>query len=306
MCGGCSSNAVRNRRSDVKKVERISQDDFDGESRKHRRATTERAKALARALESWLKKESRKNVNRIIREIRRDGPKSLMRVKKADGDEWDYETLVRVVTLYGLRQINDSGAEFAKDAWVFKPAAKSAWLLEKQVQLQRIPPNLEKEMRSAVGKALGTWYTTDPGLTIQQISQRLRTWLTVPSAAETPYELKPLGKRFTSHGLGARARMIARTETNQARNRGRLEAGKIMGTQYWIWLAETDGLSGDRQHDALDGQVRATGEPFVNPATGAVLEYPGDPGAEAGEVINCRCSIRALTADQAKQFGVGV
>jgi len=99
--------------------------------------------------------------------------------------------------------------------------------------------------------------------------------------------------------------MIARTEINQARNRGRVEAGKILGTQYWMWIAETDGLSGDRQHDALDGQIRPTGEAFVNPATGESLEYPGDPGADASEIINCRCSVRPLTADQAKQFGYG-
>jgi len=305
MCGSLN-NATRNRRSGVKKAERISQDDFDGESRKHRRATTERAKALSRALEGWLKKESRKNVNRIIREMRRDGLRYLMRVEKADGDEWDLETLLRIVALYGIRQINDSGLELAGTSWLFTPTAKAEWLLEKRVQLQRIPINLEKEMRSSVGKALGTWSVNEPGLTTQQVSQRLRSWLTVSSAAETPYALKPLGQRFTSHGLGARARMIARTETNQARNRGRLEAGKVTGVEYWMWLAETDGLSGDRQHEALDRQVRATGEAFENPATGAVLEYPGDPGAEPGEVINCRCSIRALTADQAKRFGDGV
>ena len=196
--------------------------------------------------------------------------------------------------------------ELAGDEWFLAPAVRETYLLEKRVLIQRLSLTLEKEMQKAVGTALGTWYINEPNLTIGQISERLRKWLTVSSAADTPYELKPLGKKFTSWGLGARARMIARTETNQARNRGRLEAGKILGTQYWIWIAETDGLSGDRQHDALDGQVRQTGEAFVNPATGASLEYPGDAGAEASEIINCRCSIRPLTADQAKQFGVGV
>tara|TARA_R110000824_G_scaffold200218_2_gene384212 strand:+ start:186 stop:1103 length:918 start_codon:yes stop_codon:yes gene_type:complete len=298
-------HAPRHGRQPVRKVERITTSDFDGESRRHRKVTTARAKSLAGALENYLKAETKKQVRRIIQEMRQNGPRSFMPVKKANGEDgWDEERLLKIIALYGVRQIIDSGREIAGSTWALKPAIRDTYLFQKQVLVQRIPKNLEKEMRGALGRALGTWFVDEPGLTVQQISARLRSWITVPSAAETPYALKPLGKRFTPEGLGARARMIARTEINQARNRGRLEAGKSIGTEYWIWLAETDGLSGDRQHDALDGQVRQTGEAFVNPATGAVLEYPGDAGAEASEIINCRCSIRPLTADQAKQFGV--
>jgi len=143
----------------------------------------------------------------------------------------------------------------------------------------------------------------EPELTVQQVSRRLRDWLLVPQAKDTPPILKPLGQRFTSHGIGARAKMIARTEINQARNRGRLEAGKITGATHYMWLAMNDGLSGPREHDALDGQVQPAGSLFVNPSTGVELAYPGDPGADAEEIINCRCSIRPLTAAQAADFG---
>lgn len=306
-CGHSHCASRHSRDDQVIKAERITSEDFGGESRRHERITSARAKSLAGALENYLKAETKKRVRRITQEIRRNGPKSFIEVKKANGEEeeWDEERLLKIIALYGVRQILDSGREIAGSTWAIPPAVRDNYLFEKQVLVQRIPKNLEKEMRGTIGRALGTWFVEEPGLTIQQISQRLRKWLTVPSAAETPYELKPLGKRFTPEGLGARARMIARTEINQARNRGRLEAGKSIGTQYWIWIAETDGLSGDRQHEALDGQVRRTGEPFVNPATGVALEYPGDASADAGEIINCRCSIRPLTADQAKQFGIG-
>lgn len=297
----CSHHVERDA---VRKTETITTSDFEGESRRHAKTVTARAKAFSKAIERWLKKEARKKVRVMIRDIRQFGPEGMRIVRKADDDEWDEERLLKIFALYGVRQISDSGAALAGAAWFLAPTVRDTYLLEKRVLIQRLSLTLEKEMQKSVGTALGTWYINEPNLTVGQISERLRKWLTVSSAADTPYELKPLGKKFTSWGLGARARMIARTETNQARNRGRLEAGNILGTQYWMWLAETDGLSGDRQHDALDRQVRQTGEAFVNPATGAVLEYPGDAGAEASEIINCRCSIRPITADQAKQFGV--
>jgi len=304
LCGH-RHHAPRHGRQLVRKIETISQDDFDGESRRHRRVVTSRAKAMAGALESYLKAEAKKHIRKIIQELRSEGPRALMRVRKASGDDWDDEKLLKIIMLYGVRQIVDSGREIAGSKWLLTPAMRDTYLFEKEILLQRIPKNLRKEMRHSVGRALGTWYADEPELSIGQVSHRLRNWLTVPSAAKTPYALKPLGKRFTAFGLAARARMIARTEINQARNRGRVEAGKILGTQYWMWIAETDGLSGDREHDALDGQIRPTGQAFENPATGETLEYPGDPGADASEIINCRCSIRPLTADQAKLFGVG-
>ena len=304
LCGH-RHHAPRHERQLVRKIETISQDDFDGESRRHRRVVTSRAKAMAGALESYLKAEAKKHIRKIIQELRSEGPRALMRVRKASGDDWDDEKLLKIIMLYGVRQIVDSGREIAGSKWLLTPAMRDTYLFEKEILLQRIPKNLRKEMRHSVGRALGTWYADEPELSIGQVSHRLRNWLTVPSAAKTPYALKPLGKRFTAFGLAARARMIARTEINQARNRGRVEAGKILGTQYWMWVSETDGLSGDRQHDALDGQIRPEGEAFVNPATGESLEYPGDPGADASEIINCRCSVRPLTAEQAKLFGDG-
>tara|TARA_R110000824_G_C15224872_1_gene677886 strand:- start:3523 stop:4437 length:915 start_codon:yes stop_codon:yes gene_type:complete len=298
-----SHYAPRHRRKPViRKEETITLSDFDGESRRHGRIVVARAKSLGKAVENWLKAEARKQVTRVVNEIRQYGPRAVMRTKKAMED-WDDEKLLRILALYGVRQIEDSGLEIAGSSWVFKPTVKAEYLLERQIMIQGLKKSLEKEMRGAVGTALGTWFIEEPGLTVGQISQRLRTWLTVSTSKDTPLALKPLGRRFTAEGLGARARMIARTETNRARNFGRIEAGKVMGAEYFIWLAETDGLSGDRQHDALNRQVRPVGENFVNPATGASLAYPGDGDAE--EVINCRCSVRPLTADQARQFGYG-
>jgi len=284
----------------IYKAEEIFQNDFKGESRRQSRKTTARAKAFSKALEAWIKKEARKQIKAILTEIRSKGLRAFVPVSKAV--IWDDVTLLRILQLYGVRQLTDSGKEFAGTAWKFTPTASASFAAESKVAVQGIRRGLEKEMQHSVGAAMGTWMAKEPGLTTNQIAGRLRGWLLVPTAKDTPAILKPLGQRFTSHGIGARARMIARTETNKARNRGRLEAGKVMGATQYMWLAETDGMSGDRQHDALNMQVRRAGESFVNPATGVALEYPGDPGADVEEIVNCRCSIRPLSPEQAADF----
>ena len=130
--------------------------------------------------------------------------------------------------------------------------------------------------------------------------------------------MKALGGRFTEDGLIARSRMIARTEINAARNYGRMEAGKALGRTHLIWIAMDDGRSGARHHEALDGQIREMGKAFKNPKTGSELMYPGDPGASAkfrrggkvlrskwgaaGEIINCRCSVRPISAQMAARL----
>ena len=43
-------------------------------------------------------------------------------------------------------------------------------------------------------------------------------------------------------------------------------------------------------HAELDGTVMAVDEPFVS-SSGAEMMYPGEPGAPAAEVVNCRCVL---------------
>jgi len=51
-----------------------------------------------------------------------------------------------------------------------------------------------------------------------------------------------------------------------------------------------------RDSHQIDGQIVKSGDVF-NLASGAVLLYPGDrsTGADAGEVINCRCTVLPVT-----------
>ena len=298
------------RTSLVLKEEKITPTDFDGETRRSNRKIVSRSKEMARQIERWMRVQAKRELRRIVEDIRLRGPEALSekRVKKAT-DEWDDKKLLAIIRRYGVRQVVDTGKEYAGSAWVFPPSSQKEYLRAKAVQVQGIKRGLQREMRQSVGVALSEWLTEDPQPSLNVVSNRLNGWLTVSSAAETPAALKPLGQRFTSHGMGARSRMIARTEQNQARNVGRVQAAESLGAEYMIWLANNDGKSGERHHEALHNTVARVGEQFENPITGARLLYPGDSNASspfgvAGEIINCRCSVRPITEDQARSLGV--
>ena len=80
---------------------------------------------------------------------------------------------------------------------------------------------------------------------------------------------------------GKRAKTIARTETASMVSQTTMNEYNKEGVSKKQWVG------GDRPtHAAVDGDIVDIDEIFNNG-----LEYPGDPGGDAGEVINCRCAI---------------
>ena len=104
-----------------------------------------------------------------------------------------------------------------------------------------------------------------------------------------------------------RARLIARTETNRAVNHGaKMGQDKLPYLIEKVWIAAQDkrtrGFPGDNDktdHYHMDGQTVDGGGLFIDPRSGASMEYPGDSqhGAGAGDICNCRCSM----GEQAKR-----
>jgi len=82
-----------------------------------------------------------------------------------------------------------------------------------------------------------------------------------------------------------RAGTIARTEVHNSTQYGALEGYKQAGLGIKIWVSVIDGHTRD-SHAYLDGEERPLDTPFTNG-----LMFPGDPKGDAGEVINCRCTI---------------
>lgn len=94
------------------------------------------------------------------------------------------------------------------------------------------------------------------------------------------------------------AETIARTEVHgsamQAGNESAQalhDSGVLLMKQ---WLTQIDDRTRDEHADA-DGQTVAMDEFFV--VGGEELEYPGDPGGSAENVINCRCDVLYDTAE---------
>ena len=254
----------------VEKAEKITIRSFDGETKQEGKKLERRAVSLSNAVRAYLKTRTMKLAREIAGEVKETG--NVLRLKKAKRMTKEQKKLLRLLSFYGIRQITDSGKEFAGSEWVIPNTFVSDYLSQKEILIQQLDASIEKEFRQAVSSAV--------------------------------------------EGLAARARMIARTEINAARNYGRVEAGKLMGRTHLVWLAYNDGQSGKRQHDALDGQIVEMGKPFKNPKTGAQLLYPGDPqatqrfrrggkvvrGNAASEIINCRCSVRPITAQMAERL----
>ena len=284
-------------------LEEIDAQDFKGERKEERKRVERRALKLSEAVKEYLKFKTRSMVRDMTRELKQSG--KISKARKQGARTREEKKLLRLLMIFGMRQITDSGKEYAGSEWKIPPDFISEYLAQKEILIQQLDASIEKEFRTSVARALSEWMKEDPTPTIGQLSERLRRYLTVPSQDDSPRLLKPLGNRFTEEGLGARARMIARTEINGARNYGRVEAGKLMGRTHVLWIASNDGKSGARHHEALDGQIVKQGKYFKNPKTGARLRYPGDPKTRsklggAGEVINCRCSVRPITERMAK------
>ncbi|MEU6932873.1 phage minor head protein [Streptomyces sp. NPDC046374] len=100
------------------------------------------------------------------------------------------------------------------------------------------------------------------------------------------------------------ATTTAVTETTNTESAGAYDAGQTSeqttgrATARKKWVATRDPATGElddrvrEAHRLADGQEVALDEPFQ--VGGEALRYPGDPNGAAGNVINCRCSVRVV------------
>ena len=107
-------------------------------------------------------------------------------------------------------------------------------------------------------------------------------------AGEATGDIAKRVRTITQFNDKVRSRRIAQTETIGAVNKGSLEGSKqsgvVEGNQ---WLASLDDLVRETHEElTTSGEMAKLGEEFSNG-----LEYPGDQGGDAAEVINCRCSL---------------
>lgn len=170
----------------------------------------------------------------------------------------------RKSVLYNVKGMEDIYWETIK-VWARRYAAKRVVDITKATE--RI---LSREIARGV---------TD-GLTNYQIAKKIR-------------DISPVFNKI-------RAKRIARTETHTASNKAMHEA--VRSTQYKHtkrWVATIDDRTRgsnakDRyNHIKANNQKRDLDELFD--VSGEKLEYPGDPNASAGNIINCRCVVAYYT-----------
>lgn len=84
----------------------------------------------------------------------------------------------------------------------------------------------------------------------------------------------------------------ARTAVTSAENKGRLDSMQTLEKQGVVlqkeWLSTSDARTRD-WHRELNGKSTDIDKPFEN-SVGKIM-YPGDPGAAAANVYNCRCTL---------------
>jgi SPP1 gp7 family putative phage head morphogenesis protein len=126
----------------------------------------------------------------------------------------------------------------------------------------------------------------DEGKTVQQIADSLRD------------------KFSEVEEIGARAMMIARTETLTAVSLGQAaamaDAATIVPDLQKMWLTAKDERVRD-SHEELDGDIVPWDGTFDNG-----LKFPRDPAGEAADVVNCRCAMLIVPKDQMSEIDSGL
>jgi HK97 family phage portal protein len=125
---------------------------------------------------------------------------------------------------------------------------------------------------------------------IVDINDRIRTGVreALAEAQETTLTVNELQESIFSVMQDSRARAlrIARTETTSAANGVEYVSHNIAGVKTHMWLAALDENTRDSHLACMREGDIAVGTKFSNG-----LRFPGDPSGEAGEVVNCRCSL---------------
>ena len=119
----------------------------------------------------------------------------------------------------------------------------------------------------------------------------------------TAPQIDKMVARYRERYIKHRSEVIARTEALRSANEGShrmyqqaIEQGNLNPEGVVrTWLATGDDRTRD-SHSAANGQRRGLQEPFQM-ASGALLNYPGDPSAPAAETVQCRCTLTTRIED---------
>lgn len=113
------------------------------------------------------------------------------------------------------------------------------------------------------------------------------------SDSETIQQITDRIDEVYKFAVAGRSERIARTEVISAANAGSLDGMQQTGVQKKSWLSSRDSRVRDSHRALEDAGPVGINEDFVSPVTGEKLQFPGDPSADVGEIVNCRCTVLA-------------
>ncbi|CAB4170177.1 Bacteriophage/Gene transfer agent portal protein [uncultured Caudovirales phage] len=126
--------------------------------------------------------------------------------------------------------------------------------------------------------------------------------------------VRGLKEMFTNPDeIGGRLERIVRTETLTAASIGQSQAmndaGSVIPGLKKSWVnAGDDRVRGKKasdgaDHVSLQGVILDFDQPFTDPRSGTKMMYPRDTNGEAGDIINCRCSLIYMPPENAAALG---
>lgn len=202
--------------------------------------------------------------------------------------EWSPE-LEKTLKKYTKQTLEEFGAV------VLTNAKNQNLILETKVTPRQ---KFDSFILSYIEQRSGTQVSTITSSTQKRIQRVIREWTaeTVISGDSIPELSKYLQMEFEDLTPNNALR-IARTEVGLASNNGSLEAVKALQLpnmqKEWVSASDDrvrDGSHGYADHAAVNGKLVGLDEKFDVPPD-ATMNGPGDPGATADQVINCRCVL---------------
>lgn len=150
---------------------------------------------------------------------------------------------------------------------------------KRKADLKRINKLTFKKVSDGVAEVVKE--AVDDGMNVQQVAKRVKE------------VISEVGEYAKNH-----AKTIARTETAIVSSQSRAEMFKEVGIEYVQWSNSQDEKVRVSHSDMPEGDggvvVRFGKERF--PRTG--MMHPHDPSGPPGEIINCRCSIVAVSGQE--------
>lgn len=271
----------------------VLREERDGKARStHARRVQALAQPLAAALRTWLARAVAIEIAKATRD-----PTRYTRGAKQLGDERD---LISLLLRFGMRRVGDAAngegatldGSLISDAIEGKPV-RISFFQEHRRGIEKRAAGMTEEVQERVRESVRGIVdgAASEGLSTGELARRIARTI----HAVEPEEGGEPGRAYVFSF--ERAEVIARTEMGQAENTGKMVGFEALGVEEIEWLAYGDGRSGDRHHERMDGKRIKLGGTFTTPL-GNRLRYPCDTSGPAEDVVNCRCTVRAVPVGQ--------